>query len=235
MAAVTRDGDKVVFTGEVTPEAAEKLVKEFDSGARLLVATSEGGDAAAGLVIGQSMHKHGVSIVVDHYCISACANYLFLGAKEKALMSGAVLGYHGGIYQDGAPGTDNKIFDMQAHIAFLETVQVSGDLLKKSFELTKREAPAVNIKITSNGKTAEFASLDAATGHLAKLIEKKKKFDFKMTRDPVTAKGIYFPSRLALAGFGVTGIVNYPYPESQQAMTALGKGIMSGVEPVGDF
>ncbi len=234
-ATVTRDGDKVVFTGEVTLEAASQLVEQFDKGARLLVVTSEGGDAAAGMAIANSMLKHDVSIQVDKYCMSACANYLFLAAKEKAMNAGAVLGYHGGILKTGSQ-VEGQFGDMIAsNNAFFEAIQVDDALIKKSFELTKLAKPNMKFAVTSKGKTTEFTTPEAMDAYIAKLRKKKSKFTLKMSIQPTSAMQAYFPSKETLLGFGVKGIVDYPYPASQQAMTAAGKEILGGIELFGDY
>lgn len=57
---------------------------------------SGGGDAEAGLAIGEFIAKANVDIEVQGICVSSCANYIFTAGRNKILNKG-IVGYHGNI------------------------------------------------------------------------------------------------------------------------------------------
>lgn len=57
---------------------------------------SEGGDTAEALNIAELMKARKIELVVDGVCLSSCANYLFVAAETRKILSGSVVGWHGG-------------------------------------------------------------------------------------------------------------------------------------------
>lgn len=239
-----RDGDKVIFEGQITKEIAPQLIEHFNAGARTLVITSEGGDGAAGLSIAESMQKHGVSIVVDQYCMSSCANFLFPAAKEKTLKPDAILGYHGGPTGSQDLGNHPDAIKFNASLkAFYESIHFDPALIERSFELTKLPAPIQRITLQHNGKdyVYDYKDKDDLVAYLRRFVNEKK------IKDPKKELGVtyfskgnysnaaYFPSKAVLLAHGVTGVVDYPYPASQGELDKLGKRISDDMRLFGDF
>ena len=48
------------------------------------------------------IHERDIDVVVDNWCFSSCANYIFTAAKNKTIKAGAIVGWHGS-------GTANRI------------------------------------------------------------------------------------------------------------------------------
>ena len=88
----TREGSVLRFTGGIDKESEKVILQHLRSGVNTLIVNSEGGDVGSGQAIAFEIIKQKVNVIVDKYCFSACANYLFLAAKEKSLMPGAVFG-----------------------------------------------------------------------------------------------------------------------------------------------
>ena len=72
------------------------LISTDPKASDVLVVTSTGGDVSAALKMAERIHTLRSSLVVSGLCLSSCANYLFLSAKEKVVLPGAVVGFHGG-------------------------------------------------------------------------------------------------------------------------------------------
>jgi hypothetical protein len=53
---------------------------------------SEGGDTAEALNIAELMMARKMGLVVDGVCLSSCANYLFVAAETRKVLSGSVVG-----------------------------------------------------------------------------------------------------------------------------------------------
>jgi hypothetical protein len=60
----------------------------------VLIVSSEGGSADAAMSIAETLGDY--DVVVREKCLSACANYLFLPARKKAILRGSEVGWHGG-------------------------------------------------------------------------------------------------------------------------------------------
>lgn len=242
---VTRDGATVKYDGEITAAAAEVVIKHIDEGARHIEINSVGGDAAAGVAIGKKMRQVGVSIKVPKYCISSCANYLFLAATEKSLAPDAVLGFHGAVYRRGAATFDpakaepvavylNQILEDSQ--ALYDALAFDTALFERSFALTKLETPVSKIEVVhKDGTTRAFDNFDVATAYVTK-IERRKKFKgMTATISPSSPTALYFPDQKTLESCGVTQITAYPYPATPAAMLDRGRKVGAKLEFVGDF
>ena len=68
--------------------------RDMDSPERLLI-TSGGGSVRAGIALGRWVREQDLTLVVEDYCLSSCANYVFTAATRKIIRPGAVVGWHG--------------------------------------------------------------------------------------------------------------------------------------------
>ena len=93
---VARVGDSGCFYGDVTPGAALALLALKLGQNSTLVVNSKGGDVNAALDIADYLSSSGVSVVVDGFCLSSCANYIFVAGRRKIGLQGSFVGFHGG-------------------------------------------------------------------------------------------------------------------------------------------
>lgn len=63
---------------------------------RSMVIKSRGGTGDEGIRFGELVRDWKLAVTVDSYCMSACANYVAIAARELVVPDGALLGYHGG-------------------------------------------------------------------------------------------------------------------------------------------
>jgi hypothetical protein len=228
MASIIRDGDTVYVNGVIDEVAAQLLNAEFDNGARKLVIQSKGGDAAAALSVAENMLKYDVDIVVDKYCMSACANYLFLAGRQKSLQAGALLGYHGGL--------------VGADAAFYAAIGVDVDSIANNYNPATILKGLRPVDMTVNGQKYTHVFRDDASQakFLMEIATEDDLADHRYVFDewsnkPISSTATYFPSKATLAAHGVAGIVDYPYPRSQKDMDKLGKSISAGLKLFGDY
>ncbi len=245
-----REQGTVFFKGKISPESAQALIAQLDSGATLIVISSEGGSAKDAVDVANAMRRHQVALQVQDYCVSSCANYLFVAAAEKKLMPGAVLGFHGGIFGTEAGGTKGKENDtvqkmddtvsapstllkgiIQGSYAFYRDMGFDPELLRISYLLTLATAQLqVKIKLASDEHEYRFSSLDEAEVFLRNLPKSKTLKSMDVGRP---SPKVYFPNQHMLIKYGVKGITAYPYPADQAALDALGKALE--LELIGDF
>jgi len=99
---VERSGDKVVYRGRLTERGLDAL---RHAGAEPQVTTllieSSGGEIVVGMDFGNWVAERELNVVIDHACLSSCANYVFTAGRQKEIQPGAVVAWHGSAKQPG--------------------------------------------------------------------------------------------------------------------------------------
>ncbi len=90
------DSGTVSYRGEIGKGSRQHLLRYLDAATTTLVITSEGGSADEGMLMAEELRSRNIRLVVDKYCMSSCANYLFLAALQKTVNPGSLVGFHGG-------------------------------------------------------------------------------------------------------------------------------------------
>ncbi len=85
----------LVMKGHIERAEFARFSAQFDNRVRRLVVTSEGGVEFQALQIAEVLAQRGVDVYVLGYCLSACANFIFAGGRQRLLIGDAVVGYHG--------------------------------------------------------------------------------------------------------------------------------------------
>lgn len=95
--AITRlDSGTVFYRGEISKGSRRHLLRYLNAATKTLVVTSEGGSPDEGMLMAEELRRRNIRLVVDKYCMSSCANYLFLAAPQKSVKPGSLVGFHGG-------------------------------------------------------------------------------------------------------------------------------------------
>ncbi|MFD2367580.1 hypothetical protein [Pseudoduganella sp. GCM10020061] len=247
---ICHDVNELVYRGAITKESAEALIRHLRAGARRLTITSGGGDAAAGQKIGAAVAELGVHVTVARHCLSACANYVFLAGRTKTLLRDAVVGFHGGLVRTiGKQEKDpsrlselNRQMELlyQADDDLFRKLGISQELLLRSYKLTAPTKKPVHLLVKVDGSTyfeTEQEQLDEALAAeaITKAFASKKHVSVELTAKNASPDTFYFPSQATLRGFGVKGIVSYPYPKSADELRQLGLATVEGIKLVGDL
>jgi hypothetical protein len=222
------------FEGAITSDAYIEIKNNLDSGIRVLLIDSNGGDGIAGLAIAKEIRKRDIIVVVNRYCFSSCANYIFIGAKRKSLSPGAILGFHGGLAggevpkflsQDFPLNSESELLEMRRQIRlvyraetiFFSNIGFNPAIFEKSFDLTRPDASKRYIEIIDNKQTYrfDFSELELAKKTIDKMTQEKKDFSYTTVSDPESKNKAYFPSLKTLLKYGASGIINYSYPKNK--------------------
>ncbi len=97
-AKVWQDGANVHYIGDITPlqnQQVKQLLAQTTMKVQQLVIQSGGGNVDAGMDLADIMLEHKLDLVVDKFCFSSCANYVFIAGKNKYIQPNAILGWHG--------------------------------------------------------------------------------------------------------------------------------------------
>lgn len=89
------DSGEIIYIGIIEQERVEKVIELYQPGDRLLIRSS-GGDLHAGMMLGNFIDIHKMSVEVLDFCISSCANYVFLSGNNKILNTNSLVVFHGG-------------------------------------------------------------------------------------------------------------------------------------------
>jgi hypothetical protein len=95
-ASVRRDGDAVVFDGQIHARSVAAFLQLVqDPAVTRLVITSQGGIVAAALDMAEAIHARGLDVEVPSACFSSCANYIVPAARNKLLGFAGAVAWHG--------------------------------------------------------------------------------------------------------------------------------------------
>lgn len=90
------EGETVRLIGPINAEVARDFERATQGQAlRRLEVDSGGGDVEAGMAMARIVAAMGLEITVLRRCMSSCANYLFLAARQRHIAPGAVVAWHG--------------------------------------------------------------------------------------------------------------------------------------------
>lgn len=98
--SLLKDGT-ILYRGLITFTGYELLKLEYEQAqsprtqAKIRI-KSLGGYSFAGMLIGDFIHKNKIPIIIDQYCFSACANYIFPASPQKTMHNNALVGLHPG-------------------------------------------------------------------------------------------------------------------------------------------
>ncbi|UCH49274.1 MAG: hypothetical protein JSU95_05680 [Betaproteobacteria bacterium] len=99
---VERSGDTVIYRGRLTEPGLDALRNASgDPQVTTLLIESAGGEIVVGMDFGNWVAEHELDVVVDHACLSSCANYVFTAGRQKEIRPGAVVAWHGSAKQPG--------------------------------------------------------------------------------------------------------------------------------------
>jgi ATP-dependent protease ClpP protease subunit len=90
----------VVIIGTITPNIVDKFIKADANGPsiRTLAIDSGGGDVLAAIRLADFVRERRIHLVVEGRCFSACANYVFSGARTKDVLPGSLVAIHSSRY-----------------------------------------------------------------------------------------------------------------------------------------
>lgn len=152
------DLETITFEGEIESDEYELFSTKFDSKVKTIYLNSGGGVTSEAMKIALDIVDHDITIIVNNWCLSSCANYLFLAGKKRVIQKG-IVGYHGnvkacfgdkkwkeveadfraqGIDEDDILSAYNFFqAEIKVEEKFLEKIGVSQGLFDRSCELDK--------------------------------------------------------------------------------------------------
>jgi ATP-dependent protease ClpP protease subunit len=97
-AVITRLFGTISISGEIKPGDFDALKEKLDARPDAdIVIRSPGGNAEEAIRMAELIHARQVALKVSGYCASACANYIFVSARERAILNGGFVAFHAGV------------------------------------------------------------------------------------------------------------------------------------------
>jgi hypothetical protein len=93
--AVTRFDATLVYFGPLTGAGLAALEAADSGTATTLLIRSGGGEVGVGIDFGEWIHARALDVVVDDFCVSSCANYVFTAGRRKVILPGSLVAWHG--------------------------------------------------------------------------------------------------------------------------------------------
>lgn len=94
--------DTLYYKGEITGLMVLKaleMARYSSQPIHKLHIDSPGGNARAGITFGNWIHENKIEVTIENLCFSSCANYIFTSASSVHVLKGAIVGWHGGAFQ----------------------------------------------------------------------------------------------------------------------------------------
>jgi hypothetical protein len=93
---LSEDGSILCFDGAIDDKLElAPLLKLQDSG--FFVVRSVGGYGSTAMQIASGLFEKNATVVIRDYCLSACANYIFVATNQTYVLGNAIVAWHGGI------------------------------------------------------------------------------------------------------------------------------------------
>lgn len=174
------DENTIRLEGEIDRNSYQSYLDASKGGYSKAILSSVGGSPLPALTIAQDMRNYQPEIVVENYCLSACANYLVFASPSPTVTCGSVLVWHGTI----ANGISKKVevmriegknpdliemyrgwveqFD-EMEVQYFRDVNVDRNILFDSVSIVQREGVVPEAKFTFDEITGDFSeSVSAA-------------------------------------------------------------------------
>ena len=173
--------------------ALKVLSNDVDYNA-IVVINSSGGDVKSAIDIAEYLQQRKVSIIVNHYCLSSCANYVFISGNEKYVLPGSYVGFHGGP-------------SLSATLNYNGPPEFYNDAI-------------IANRLYTSGLLRRQSTLFAQAGVSESLIYTPMLYDNKGKPNPQTMFWEYGPNILANK-FGVKGIKAFETPDDASLLSKL--------------
>lgn len=150
---------EIEFIGEITHDSVDRIQQRLDSSpqTKVLKITSQGGDISAGLRLGRLVYKRQLDIIVNNYCVSSCANYVFPAARNKVIGIQGIVVWHG-----GARNTPFEAIDGESPSLTRERRTLLRKLRRDEFDFYRQ----INVRpalVCAGAKTAARTNADGWT------------------------------------------------------------------------
>jgi hypothetical protein len=158
---VSVSGKVLTFRGQIAAGSASRvsqLMRQANGAVRIFRITSAGGDGAEALRIAEIVRRNALDVEVESFCISGCAQYIFIAGKSKHVYNNSIVAFHGtpsALRFELSRSSLNKassLFKRQSELEkkFYRDIGVSSNLLIGSIHHLDPECVVENLSLPLN-------------------------------------------------------------------------------------
>ena len=155
------DGATAHFAGTLTDFTVDcflDAVRDHGQEITHLQINSPGGDTRSGRELGKWVFDNRITLIVDEFCFSSCANYIFTAAPEKIIRPDAIVGWHGGEQQARFIAASRGIeLDQYYDEVVTAVIAIEEERAGRQFSDDERQAMHDQMKRLSFGSTAQLS------------------------------------------------------------------------------
>lgn len=165
--------DTIRVTGDIDRDSYQDYLKVAEGGYSTLILKSAGGVPPVALQIAEDVASRDVSVVVDGYCLSACANYLAFSGQRLTVKCDSFLAWHGTLETP-----DKALVNMRAkhepealitayiqwltdfktrERSFFEKIDIDYRLLQDATEIIRAENVAPEVSFNLDEFTGDYS------------------------------------------------------------------------------
>jgi len=123
----------LTLKGELNKNLYNYYQSKISKNTKKVVVTSLGGDVKYGIYIGKDIFDRKLDVIVRDYCLSSCANYIFLAGKNKIIENNSIIGFHGTSFS--VPGGEEiKKIILDSKGEFIKTKNILQIKNQKKFQ-----------------------------------------------------------------------------------------------------
>lgn len=143
------------FDGVIQAESYQEFIKKIDAEVEEIILNSVGGSVESALAIATEIKRRNINVTVKGFCISSCANYLFLAGNKK--MIDGIVGYHGNaqaLHKNACTeNSDSRQCQLtKSEKAFFDSIGMSNLLFDVTQSLDKGMQTGLNYAYYAPGK-----------------------------------------------------------------------------------
>lgn len=245
------DSTTIFYTGKIVSGQSFLALKDaLTDSTTTLIVRSQGGSLLEGVRIGSLIVDRKLSVEVDGYCLSSCANNLFLAGHTKRLRAGAVLGFHGSMnLSQKQIETFSAMSEAELQASLEKTEPNFDDLALHEWQLLRKLQlePSIHVSLMEKLEAAlppnqvdwivaigrkKYAVRDGldVEDRIVKLLRRKltslsqlRSMDINIKRDNPYGDAMFFPMQSTLERFGVKEILEYSYPSDELELKTRAK------------
>lgn len=203
------DSTTLMVDGFIGLQTAEKMKNLLNPKMRRLIVRSEGGVTKTALLMAELIQDNHLDVTVRDYCVSSCANYLFVAGNKKVVERNSFVAWHGG--HSHTPFT--------ADIADAKALSAQLELLRREQRLYTRAGVSLDLIVYSGIVTTGLATTRTETVNVMGKSITRASADREYTD--------WVPTPTTLRNrLGMRGIVSYWHPGSanKARLVALSHG-----------
>ena len=189
----------LTFNGIIRMESYQEFLEKIDNDVHEIRLNSGGGSVDAALKIALEIKNRKLNVTVKGFCISSCANYLFLAGHEKFI--NGLVGFHGSAFalqkrqceqekiQQACQDRPNVVIER----AFFNSVGISNSLFSITQSMDKGMRDGHNyIYYAPSAATLRALGINNVKGdqssyylsQMKRLYEKSGRLEFNVAADP---------------------------------------------------